>query len=230
MIARFRFPAPRRARAPAAGPAAALVLAVTACGHAEQTSHPIAHLTETIAMTDPAAARIETEGVRLDAVFQADPGAPLRVRYTVRNTGPSDLAVFDRGDRHAVLTGRHRAGEVGDPGYHDEGGGNLTVSHAALPLPSPSPTLPPVPLAAKLAPGQSIEDEFTIAPPMLDAPRRVRWCLGVADFDETRFTSPEQIGDVHLWQASFELAGAQRTLCTPWFDVARRRFEDGGAG
>jgi len=154
----------------------------------------------------------------------AGAGSPLRVRYRVHNTGGEDLAVFDRGNRHAVLTKRQQAGEVGEPGFHEDGDGGLVLSHVARPLPRPAPTLPPTPLAARLAPGQALEGDFSFSPLVGDQPRRLRWCLGVAPFNETQFRSPEQAGGVEVWQASFDLAESQQTLCTPWFEVAAGAF------
>lgn len=203
------------------------VLAVAAgCVHAPAAGYDQAfQATETSEMTDASSATIDGEGVRLDVSFQTGAGEPLRVRYRVFNTGESDLAVFDRGNRHAVMTRRQRVGEVGQPTFHEEGNGDLTVNHVALPLAQPSPTLPPTPLAARLAAGQSLEGEFTFAPLVGEPPRRMRWCLGVAPFDAQHFSKLEQAGGIEVWQASFKLAERQQTVCTPWFDVAARGFQ-----
>ncbi|MGY0634635.1 hypothetical protein [Luteimonas sp. A478] len=168
---------------------------------------------------------VEGNDVRLEVAFEAAAGGPLQVRYRVHNTGSADLAVFDRGNRHAVLTRRLPVGEVGDPVFHEEDGG-LTLSHKALPLPEPSPTLPPVPLAARLAADGVLEGDFSFAPLVGDQPDRVRWCLGVAPFDDELFRSPEQGAGIEVWQASFTLAGSQQLLCTPWFDTRSGAFAD----
>lgn len=206
---------------------AALVMAAAggACAHGghagyDQSDKP----TENSPMTQ-ASTTIEGEGVRVEAAFENATGGPLRVRYRVHNTGEADLAVLDRGDRHAVLTGRQRTGEVGQPGFREDGKGGLVLSHMARPLPQPAPTLPPTPLVARLAPGQALEASFSFAPLAGDQPRRLRWCLGVAPFDEAQFRSPEQVDGVEVWQAPFALADSQQLVCTPWFDVAAGVFE-----
>ncbi|MDR6992206.1 hypothetical protein [Luteimonas sp. 3794] len=173
----------------------------------------------------PNTTRIESDTLVLDVRFDARVGAPIQVQYRLANISPTPLAVFDRGDRHAVLTGRHATGDIGMPATRDEGGGDVTLSHAARPLPSPSPTLPPVPLAAKVTPGGVLEGAFTASPMTLDAPKRLRWCLGVSAFDAAYFRSPEQVRDVEVWHASFDEAGRQRIVCTPWFDLAAGTFE-----
>lgn len=178
-------------------------------------------------MSQAPSATIEGEGVRVEATFEAGADRPVSVRYRVHNTGDGDLAVFDRGNRHAVLTKRQQAGDVGQPAFREEGAGGLVLSHVAMPLPEPGPTLPPVPLAARLGPGQALEGQFSVSP-LIDGPlRRVRWCLGVAPFDRERFSEPEQAGGVEVWWARFELADDQQVLCTPWFDVAKGAFEAG---
>ncbi|QCO66920.1 hypothetical protein E5843_02355 [Luteimonas yindakuii] len=166
--------------------------------------------------------------VSLAAAFDYEPrSGTVAVRYRVDNTSDVAVAVFDRGNRHAVLTGRQRSGAVGEPTFVEDAPGDVTLRHIALPLPDPAPTLPPTPLAVQLQPGASLEGEFAYAPPTQDAPRRVRWCLGVMPFDATLFDSPEEGEGVTVWQASFDAASQQQQLCTAWFDVSTRRFEAG---
>ena len=168
--------------------------------------------------------RIDADGVAIEVAFDARPGAPVEVHYRLRNTGTAPLAVFDRGDRHAVLTGRQATGDIGAPGTREDGGGDVTLSHIARALPSPSPTLPPVPLAARVDAGAALEGHFRASPMTLDAPKRLRWCVGVVGFDPAAFGSPERVGEVEVWQASFDLADRQRLVCTPWFDLAAGGF------
>ena len=73
----------------------------------------------------------------------------------------------------------------------------------------------------------TLEGEFAFAIPATTPPRRVRWCLGVAPFDAEAFLAPETVAAGSLWQAGDGAARAQRTLCTPWFDVAARAFQPG---
>ncbi|NZA25856.1 hypothetical protein H0E84_05625 [Luteimonas sp. SJ-92] len=171
---------------------------------------------------------VEGDGARLEADFAYDPRQrALRVRYRLHNTGGEELAVFDRGNRHAVLSGRQQGGAVGDPAFREDGA-DVTLSHIALPLPSPSPTVPPMPLAARLPAGAELEGEFAFAPPTAEPARRMRWCLGVARFEESELTAPENVDGVEVWQASFAFAERQQLLCTPWFDVVAGAFEAEG--
>lgn len=183
-------------------------------------------------MTDaPDTAQVEADGLRLTARFAYAPrtGA-LAVTYRLDNTGDAPVAVFDRGNRHAVLTGRQRDGGVGDPVFEEEAPGRVTLRHAAAGLPRPTPTVPPTPLAAKLDPGAGLEGEFAFAPPTRGEPARMRWCLGVAPFDGAAFTQPQEVDGVEVWQADFERAERQRLLCTPWFDVVAGRFVPDAGG
>lgn len=204
---------------------AAALAASAGCVHAgagyDQPNEPM----ETSAMPQAPSATIEGEGVRLEATLQAPAGGPVQVRYRVHNAGGEDLAVFDRGNRHAVLTGRRQTGEVGEPMFREDGEGGLVLSHIAMPLPDPPPTLPPVPLAARLAPGAVLEGEFAFSPLTATPPRRVRWCLGVGEFSEEAYFGQEQAGGVEVWRAPFDAAANQQLICTPWFDVASGTFE-----
>lgn len=174
--------------------------------------------------THQATTAVEGSGVRMQATFEHAAGGRLQVRYRVQNTGSGDIAVFDRGDRHAVLTGRQALGDVGNPLIREEADGQITLSHVALPLSQPSPTVPPVPLAIRLAAGAELEGAFSFSPLVGGPPRRLRWCLGVVPFDAGQFTQPEEAGGVEVWQGAFELADTQQQLCTPWFDTASGSF------
>ena len=169
--------------------------------------------------------------IRLAAGFDYEPrSGTVRVRYRVENTGDAAVAVFDRGHRHAVLTGRQQPGAVGEPTFVEERPGEITLRHIALPLPDPAPTSPPSPMAARLEAGASLDGEFAYAPPTEAAPRRVRWCLGVAPFDEALFDMQEESGNVSVWRASFDVVDSQQQLCTPWYDVVAGAFEGEGEG
>jgi hypothetical protein len=175
----------------------------------------------------PARAVVEGEDARLEATFGFD-GAKQRlsVRYRIENTGDTPLAVFDRGNAHAVLTKRQKAGAVGAP-LMEQDGGDVTLSHVALPLPTPAPTVPPTPLAVKLDAGTSLDGAFDFNLSLADTPKRLRWCVGVASFTEDEFTASKQAGEVQVWSASFAVIESQRTLCTPWYDPAGGTFEAG---
>ncbi|KLJ02501.1 hypothetical protein [Luteimonas sp. FCS-9] len=174
--------------------------------------------------TDTARAHVDAEGAALDAVFAATARGTLEVRYRLRNTGNAALAVFDRGDRHAVLTGRQMQGAAGIPYLRDEGEGRVTLSHVAQSLPTPAPTVPPTPLARRVEPGGELAGEFAFSQWLGDTPVAVRWCLGVAPADAARLLSPEAGEDGEVWRADFAFADAQRLLCTPWFDLVRGTF------
>lgn len=193
---------------------------------------PVVPSTGTESMSDTIPLAPVVDGpVRLAAGFAYEPrSGTVQVRYRVENTGPQAVAVFDRGHRHAVLIGHQQAGAVGEPTFVEERPGEVTLRHVALPRPDPSPTSPPTPMAARLDAGASLEGEFAYAPPTDAAPRRVRWCLGVAPFDEALFYMPEEVDGVSLWRARFEVVDSQRELCTPWYDVATGAFEGEGEG
>ena len=192
-------------------------------------AHPVSQAQEdTTPMHEedrPVRTVVDGEGARLEVAFDPD-GDRLAVRYRIGNTGDQALAVFDRGDRHLVLTGKLDAGKVPAPRF-EQGEGGLTLSHAARALPSPAPTVPPVPLATKLAPGASLDDAFEFDLSLADAGSRVRWCLGVAPFDEAGFEASESAGDVAVWTASFDVVERQQLMCTPWFDPATGTFGEG---
>lgn len=168
--------------------------------------------------------RVNGEGAMVEAAFDPD-GQRLMVRYRISNTGDAPLAVFDRGDSHAVLTKRLVAGDV--PGPRVEGGdGGLTLTHAAQALPDPAPTSPPVPLATKLGAGERLDASFDVDLSLFANATRVRWCLGVLPFDEAVLKPATSAGDVAVWSASFSVVEQQQLLCTPWFDMAAGVFED----
>lgn len=204
-------------------------LLATALSAALLLAHPVSQAQEdTTPMHEedrPVRTAVDGEGARLEVAFDPD-GDRLAVRYRISNTGDQPLAVFDRGDRHAVLTGKLDSGKVPAPRF-EQGTGGLTLSHAARALPSPAPTVPPVPLATKLAPGASLDDAFEFDLSLAEAGSRVRWCLGVAPFDEAAFEVSESAGEVAVWTASFEVVDRQQLLCTGWFDPAAGAFEAG---
>lgn len=171
----------------------------------------------------PAHVRVDAAGITLDADIRMR-GTTLHVDYRLANTGDVAMLVFDRGDRHAVLTRRQTAGSVGLPFLREDEGGRITLSHVARALPKPSPTVPPTPLARQLDAGAAYEDTFTFSTWLADVPLQLRWCVGVAPVDPARLFSPETVGDIEIWQADFAFADAQTLLCTPWFDVANGTF------
>ena len=174
--------------------------------------------------SDSARAHVDAEGVVLEAVFARE-GSGVRFDYRIRNTGAIPLVVFDRGDRHAVLTRRQVSGAVGVPALREEGGARATLSHVARALPTPAPTLPPTPLARRIEPGQSVDTTFGFSGWLHAMPARVQWCVGIGVADDARLFSPDDSGDIEVWQADFGYAEDQQVLCTPWFDMTSGTFE-----
>ena len=181
----------------------------------------------------PARTAVDGEAARLEVAF--DPvGERFAVRYRVTNRGEGPLAVFDRGDRHAVLTGRLESGAIAMPRFTQEGG-DLTLDHAARALPDPAPTVPPVPLAARLDAGAALDGAFEFDLSLTVGVERVRWCLGVAAFNDKDYRADDRSvdrskfasgGDADAWQASFAVVDAQEMLCTPWYVLAGGGFAD----
>ncbi len=171
----------------------------------------------------PASTRIEDRGVVLDVELSMPARDTVQLRYRLRNGGTQPLAVFDRGDRHAVLSGRQARGAMGAPLFEETGAGDVVLRHEARTAPTgpTGPTSPATPLALRLEPGAVLEDGF-VSPIPVSPPRRLRWCLGVAGFSEEGFFGPEPGDKGDVWQASDP--GVQRQLCTPWFDCARGVF------
>lgn len=214
-------------RIPRTGLALALLVVLGCSAAREPQASTAASPPESPAMpsSDARTAEVTGEGAALEVTFDyAASARALKVSYRLRNTGGTALAVFDRGDRHAVMTKRQAPGSIGAPAF-EHSGGDITLSHRAAPLPTPSPTVPPVPLAVRVEPGAELRGEFEFAPPTMEAPKRLRWCLGIAPFAESDFSAPEQAQGVEVWRASFAVADRQRLLCTPWYDVARAAFE-----
>jgi len=191
---------------------------------AVQAQEPRVAMTTSTVAAASARAEVAGEGVRLSAAFAFDQARrTLRIDYRLRNTGTTPLAVFDRGDRHAVASGRLPLGAIAEPTVQTLGD-DLELGHLALPLPRPAPVSPPTPLARRLEAGAETAAQFEFALPGLQMPRRLRWCLGVAAFDEARFSAPQRVGEIEVWRASFAVVEDQQRLCTPWFELDRGGF------
>jgi len=169
---------------------------------------------------DDRAAHVETALAALDARFDYDAARrSLRIEYSVKNSGDAPLMTLDRGVAVGGKTAAAMAGTSAAPlGKQD--GDALTLSHVALALPKPAPTVPRVALAAHIERGATHVSRFETEVPA--TARRVRYCLGVAPFSDDAF-SPASAGDA-AWRASFTVAGTQTLLCTPWFDITEGRF------
>lgn len=203
---------------------AALSIAI-AFAHAASAQTP--EESAPMSQAEPARTVVEGEGARLEVAFDPAAQEGFSVRYRVTNTGDVALAVFDRGNRHAVLTKKLSTGTVPPPLLKQDNG-DVTLSHIALPLPSPAPTVPPTPLVAKVAPGAIVEGSFVFDLSSVRAPKRLRWCLGTAPFTEADFDSREQVEGVEVWRGSFAVVDRQQTLCTAWYDIADKTFAAAG--
>lgn len=209
-------------------PMNALMLMMLATGYALATaSMPDNATAEKTGMPvdDRHKTRVTGADAVLEARFEYAEGAPLKVAYTLRNEGKAPLMVFDRGNRHAVLTKQLVQGEVAAPTFSQEEG-DLTLSHRALPLAKPHPIIPPTPLASRVEPGAALEGAFTFSI-VSDMPvERVRWCLGVVPFaGDFKALKPEP-NLPEVWLGSLNDADRQQLLCTQWFDLEQNAFED----
>lgn len=162
---------------------------------------------------------------QLHATFDYAPDSRIiEVHYRLHNAGTAALAVFDRGDQHAIGTGRQKVGDVGIP-RQIVNGEDIELIHAAMPLPEPEPTSPPTPVAIELAPGAELSGHFRFALKGVISPKRLRWCVGAMHVGDAYMDSPQDMKDGRLWRASFAVVEKQKMLCTPWYDVAAGRFE-----
>lgn len=207
-----------------------MFLALAACAGAPA---PTLSTPSEPAMSAPATPTTALPEVRFDGPFDTDllvafdvPEGRLvaDVRYVLRNTGRGPVIVFDRGTAHDVSTGRQAAGAVGLPRV-EASGDDLTLVHAAQPLPDPSPTSPPTPLGLELAPGASLAGRFQTMLPGSALPKRLRWCVAVMTMDEALLHSPQTTQDGRVWTVSFAAVERQERACTPWYDLAQRAFE-----
>lgn len=207
-------------------PMNALMLAMLAAGYGlTAASAPDSAATETaMPAEDRSTAHVAGAGAELEARFEYVEGAPLKVAYRLRNEGKAPLMVFDRGNRHAVLTKKLIQGDVAAPTFVQEDA-DLTLSHRALPLAKPHPLIPPTPLASRVEPDATLQGEFEFSL-LTDVPaERVRWCLGVVRFAEDFKALKPEPDKPEVWLGSLSHAESQQLLCTPWFDLAASAFE-----
>lgn len=199
-------------------------LTTTACVAADAVT-PLASNASPIARrsVDPARTTMRMSDAVMDVDMRAEPGRlVVDVHYRLSNTSSTTpMAVFDRGDAHDARA--ETVGEVGTPIMMVTSEG-VEILHRAFPLPDPSPTSPPTPIAMRLDPGGILEGKFSVTLP-IDSPTRVRWCLGHMPFDERYFDFPVTTKHGQIWLASFAAADAQTVFCTPWYDMTSGVFE-----
>lgn len=204
--------------------AATFVLAISSAAAAPQSTKEPSNMADP--ESAPARVTVDGEGVRLEVAFDLAADNQLAVRYRVNNTGSAPIAVFDRGDRQAVMAKQLKTGDVPAPQF-EQSGADLELRHAARPLPSPSPTVPPTPLAARVAAGNIVEGAFPFDLTLAAGVERVRWCVGTGPFNEADFSDATPLDEKEVWRASFAVVDGQQMLCTPWYTVATRTFEGG---
>lgn len=180
---------------------------------------------ESASMPENNHAQVRAANALLDLQLSYDAAHALLVAdYRLRNEGKQAIAAFDRGDSIALATRRLVAGKNVAP-MLEQGGVRVTLSHFALDLPNPAPTVPRVSLAARIEPGETLSGSFRIEMPS-DA-RDVRYCIGVATFDDEHFSAAATPAGVALWRTAFTVAALQSRVCSPWFSLADGRFEQG---
>lgn len=201
-------------------PSALLALALL-CGASppSRSSSPVA-----APMQTPSAPTtvVESRGLALHMQFDFNASnRVLHVRYTLDNRGSDAIAVFDRGDSVSVAMHKLALGEIPAP-LSEQADGALTLTLRALPLPRHTPTVPRIPLAARLDAGHSLDGAFSSG---IDATTtRVRACIGIAPFSEELFSDPKDAHGLEIRRASFKAVDQQHLLCTAWFDLATRTF------
>jgi hypothetical protein len=210
------------------GVIALFAIALTACAGTRSSPPSESSMSSTSASTD-SLPESRFEGpfdTQLHVVLDLPPDQLVAdLRYVLRNNGREPLMVFDRGTAHDVGIERQVLGEVGEP-RQEASGEDLTLMHVAIPLPEPSPTSPPTPLALELAPGAVLAGRFKVMLQGPALPKRLRWCLGMAPKEESMLFSPMKTKDGQLWTASFAVTERQQRACSPWYDVQNRRFDE----
>lgn len=156
--------------------------------------------------------------------YSADANTVL-VRYRLRN-GSADraLAVFDRGVYGDRAGAAFNPGPVGAPRVEQQADGTVLL-HGPGPAPATAAMDPlgAAPLAVELKPGAELADQFVHR--FTDGtPKRLRWCVAVAAFDEKQFRNPVKTDHGPIWTGAGDTSAATKQLCTPWYDVGTARF------
>jgi hypothetical protein len=168
---------------------------------------------------------LDAEGVEFEVRVSVEKSShTASIEYRVRNTGTAPLAVFDRGDTRTTAARAPASGKMAAPPPSFESvGADLSLNHLALALPKPAPTVPRVSLATRVEAGATHEGHFVAS---IDASvARLRYCLGTTPFDAATFIEQEGV-QPPAWRTPFALADTQRRLCTPWYRIAEKRFEE----
>ncbi len=183
-------------------------------------------------MTSSEAAAVATSttanaslGLELSARFDYAPASRIvAVRYTLRNSGDTALAVFDRGDANSLAAELHKLGAVGIPRMRVEGE-DVTLEYAVEALPTDIDiTSPPTPVALELAPGASVDSAFEFLLQGDVAPKRLRLCVSAMRVGDAYMESPVKTPAGKLWSASFGVVEKQQRVCSQWYDVASSAF------
>jgi hypothetical protein len=179
---------------------------------------------ETQPMPEYLPVHVRSELASLDLRFRFDAQRlMLEAEYELRNESQRPIAVFDRGDTIAIANKRLVAGDTEVPMIAQDGE-RVILSHLALELPKPAPTVPRISLAARVETGSSSRGQFRIELPQ-DV-QEVRYCIGVAPFDDDHFTALDPKYGVSLWRTAFTVAALQTPICSPWFSLREDRFAE----
>ena len=221
---------------PSATLAAAAALATVLCGCVATPTPDSTPAPGTEAMTNtsrhPLSERSLALGPASTALLQAElfhseDARTVYVHYRLRNDGAEQaLAVFDRGLYGERAGAVYAPGPVGQARIEIETDGSVTLAHIAVPPPSDDTRRQQAPLVLELAPGAELNDESITQLPEHVTPTRLRWCIGVAAFDRSAYDTPTDTPRGRIWVGGAAAVVAQQRLCTAWYDVASRRFQD----
>jgi hypothetical protein len=174
--------------------------------------------------TESAIALSDRHTVSLQAqLHYARESQTFYLQYRLRNeSADTAIAVFDRGVYGDWAGVAYAPGPVGKPRFAIDGD-TATLTHSAVP--AVDGDMRTMPIAVHVAPGATLSDAFIHAGFDGVSPKRVRWCVGIAAFDETLFRSPQPTDRGTIWIANADAVARQTLLCTSWYDVENERFE-----
>jgi hypothetical protein len=174
----------------------------------------IAAESTTMKTADRATADVANALATLTARFAYDAAKhSLHVDATIAPAGDAAVMIIDRG---AALGSKI----VSSAPFAALDGDALTLTHAAMPLPKPAPTVPRTALAARAEPGTQHAASFDAD--ISETAHKVRYCVAVAPFSADAFT--QDPADATRWRAALVVADSQQLLCTPWFALGTGEF------
>lgn len=185
---------------------ALLLTSVGSCRAQQRTNQPSSTPADGWMHVHEAGAEL---AVRFD--WDAATGNLERVHYRIRNPGQAPLMIMDAGSAQA---GNHHARRSLAP-QPDEAG-RLSYTLAAWPLSQPPPTVPILPVATRLEPGQLRSTTLSTGSDFMGVQARaVRFCLGIAPWDPEDYLALDEAA--HRWQVSLTVSEKQQAiLCSDW--------------